>query len=70
MAWFFRVIEQDDGRWACRHGRQEYDTHPRLDQTIEHIKALAAQKRPAQLSFIAWTALSKAWNSSNDVGGD
>jgi hypothetical protein len=49
MAWFFRVIEQDDGRWACRHGRQEYDTHPRLDQAIEHIQALAAQQRPAQL---------------------
>ena len=65
MAWFFRVIEQDDDRWACRHGRQEYDTHSRLDQAIEHIKALSSDRR--SFSFIASTALSKAWNSSDDV---
>jgi hypothetical protein len=49
MVWFFRVIERDDGRWACRHGRQEFDAHPLLDEAIEHIKALAARQRPAQL---------------------
>jgi hypothetical protein len=49
MAWFFRVIEQDDGRWACRHGRQVFDTHLLLDEAIEHIRALAARQLPAQL---------------------
>jgi hypothetical protein len=49
MAWFFHVIEQDDGRWACRHGRQELDTHAVLDQAIEHITAIAALQRPADI---------------------
>jgi hypothetical protein len=49
MAWFFHVIEQHDGQWACRHGRQEYDTHPLLDQAIEHISAIASLQRPAQI---------------------
>jgi len=49
MAWFFRVIEQDDGQWACRHGRHVYDSHPLLDQAIEHISAIAALQQPAEL---------------------
>jgi len=49
VAWFFRVVELDDGRWACRHGSHEYDTHPALNQAIEHIATVAAENRPAEL---------------------
>jgi len=49
VAWFFRVVELDDGRWACRHGEQEYDTHTAVEPAIAHIKALAADHRPAEL---------------------
>jgi hypothetical protein len=49
MALFFRVIELDDGRWACRHGSLEYDIHALMNQAIEHITALAANQRPAEL---------------------
>jgi hypothetical protein len=49
VSWFFRVVEQGDDRWACRFGRHVYDTHPRLDQAIEHITTIAAMQRPAEL---------------------
>lgn len=49
MALFFHVVEQDDGRWACRHGRQEYDTHDTLEQATEHIRTLAFENRPASI---------------------
>jgi len=34
MAWYFRVIERADGRSACRHGRQQFDTHDELPQQL------------------------------------
>jgi hypothetical protein len=49
MALFFHVVEQDDGRWACRHGRHEYDTHDTLEQATEHIRVLAYESRPASI---------------------
>jgi hypothetical protein len=49
MAWFFRVIELADGRWACRHGRVEYDAHAELRHAVEHMRALAYAARPAEL---------------------
>jgi hypothetical protein len=49
MAWFFRVIELADGRWACRHGREEYDAHAELRLAIEHMRARAYPARPAEL---------------------
>ena len=50
VAWFFRVIELDDGRgWACRFGRREYDVHAELEHAIEHVKALAADHLPAEV---------------------
>ena len=49
MAWFFRVVEQDDGRWACSHGRHEYDIHTDMNHAIEHITALATHQGPAEL---------------------
>jgi hypothetical protein len=59
MASFFRVIELHDGQWACRHGRHEYDSHPLLDEAIDHIAALAARNDLRSSSFIGWTALSR-----------
>ncbi len=49
MAWFFHLIEQVDGRWACRRGLQEYDTHAELHDAVEHVRALAAAAQPAEL---------------------
>ena len=41
MAWIFHVVELTDGRWACRHGRKEYDQHDSLDVALRHIALLA-----------------------------
>jgi hypothetical protein len=49
MAWFFRVIERDDGRWACRRGGQEYDTHATVTPAIDHIRSLAGDQLLAEL---------------------
>jgi hypothetical protein len=47
--WYFRVVELGGGGWACRHGRQVLDTHPELDNAIEHITTVASAQRPATL---------------------
>ena len=49
MAWYFRVIEQHDGRWLCRHGSTIYDTHDELPHAADHIRELAANAQPALL---------------------
>lgn len=49
MAWYLRAIELDTGRWACRFGRTEYDTHAEMEQAVQHLTTLATQHRPAQL---------------------
>lgn len=49
MAWFYRVVEQDDHTWVCRHGRWIYDAHNNLDEALDHIVALAGQHRPAEV---------------------
>jgi len=58
MAWYFRVIERADGRWACRHGRQQFDTHDELHHAVEHLRALALASRPAELFLHGWMAAS------------
>ena len=45
MGWFFRVIELADGRWACRHGRVEYDAHPELRHAIIIAVVFACMRR-------------------------
>lgn len=45
----FRVIELDDGRWACRRGLQELDIHAHVDAAVDHIIAIAAQHSPSQV---------------------
>ena len=49
VAWYFRVVELADGRWACRHGLQQFDTHDELRHAVEHLRALARAARPAEL---------------------
>lgn len=49
MAWFFRVIELPDGRWACRRGSTEIDGHPMLQDAVEHISTLANGEGNAEL---------------------
>jgi hypothetical protein len=47
--YFFHAIEIDGGRWACRWGRTEYDTHALLHPAIDHLTALAGEHRPSQV---------------------
>ncbi|HEY5457208.1 MAG TPA: hypothetical protein VIJ96_17240 [Acidothermaceae bacterium] len=49
MAWYFRVIEPADGRWACRHGVEHYDSHIQLQKAVRHLRSLARDSRPAEL---------------------
>ena len=49
MAWYLRVVELSDGAWACRHGREQFDTHNRLEDAVTHLRALAAERQPAEL---------------------
>jgi len=43
--WFFRVIELDDGRWACRHGVEEFDSHGEMGDAVAHIRSIAGRTR-------------------------
>ena len=49
MAWYFRVIELADGRWACQRGVEHYDIHTQLYNAVGHLRSLAADSRPAEL---------------------
>ncbi|WP_157695628.1 hypothetical protein [Nakamurella panacisegetis] len=43
------MIEQDDGTWACRHGRTHFDVHDRLALAVAHIVELAKGSEPARI---------------------
>ena len=49
MAWYFHIVELDDGQRACRHGSTEYDQHTSLDQAIEHMRRVASEQPPASI---------------------
>lgn len=49
MAWSYRVVQQDNGRWRCRFGRQLFDEHTELAEAIEHCNQIAAEHRPANV---------------------
>ncbi|SDO88534.1 hypothetical protein SAMN04515671_2236 [Nakamurella panacisegetis] len=49
MAWFFRVMEQGDGTWACRHGQTVFDAHEALSPALTHIAELARGSGPARI---------------------
>ncbi len=44
---YFRIIEQDDGRWACRRGLAQLDVHHQMDAALAHITELAGGERPS-----------------------
>jgi Uncharacterized protein conserved in bacteria (DUF2188) len=46
---FFRVVEQDDGSWLCRRGREEFDFHAQLDDAVEHTTGIAGEDRPSKV---------------------
>jgi len=46
---YFRAIEIDGGRWACRRGRIEYDIHGLLQDAIEHLTILARAHQPSEV---------------------
>ena len=43
MTWFFRVVEQPDGRWACRFGREDLGTYPNLTVALYHLVEIATE---------------------------
>jgi hypothetical protein len=43
MPWIYRLIEQQDHRWARRYGLTEFDTHLEVDDALEHLRVLAAE---------------------------
>jgi hypothetical protein len=45
--WFFRAVQLEDGRWSCRRGIQEWDTHSHLDAALSHLFELAAPFKEA-----------------------
>jgi hypothetical protein len=47
MAWFFRVVQLENGDWQCRHGLHVFDAHSALLDAVEHCKALASEFRPS-----------------------
>ena len=48
MAWYFKAIEQAQGRWACRFGAQDLGTYPNLTvalhQMVEAAVALGGRQ--------------------------
>lgn len=50
MAWYYRAIEDTEGSWTCRHGLQDYDSHPSAEDALEHLlRALAPADEPVVL---------------------
>ena len=47
--YFFRVVEQEDGSWLCRRGREDFDTHGQRDDAIEHTTVIASEYPPSQV---------------------
>jgi hypothetical protein len=45
----YRVVEQEDGSWSCRQGRDELDCHAQLDDAIEHTTGIARANLPSQV---------------------
>jgi hypothetical protein len=49
MARYFHIVQLEDGRWRCRHGLEEFDTHASLEQARQHMRVLAAAEAPATI---------------------
>ena len=53
MAWFLRAIEQADGGWVCKFGRNVFDRHDELPEALDHLRGIGATMQPAEL-FVHW----------------
>jgi hypothetical protein len=49
VAYFFRIVEQEDGSWTCRRGRVDLDRFEQLDDAIEHTTSIASEYAPAEV---------------------
>lgn len=49
MAVYFHIVELENGAFACRHGRHEYDTHDTVEQAKAHIRTIAKAHHPASI---------------------
>jgi hypothetical protein len=48
---YFRVIEREDGMWACHHDPHDIDRHEHQDQALWHIAEIASSYRPSRILF-------------------
>ena len=44
---FFHVVEQEDGSWSCRRGREDFGWFDVLEDAIDHITAVANKNPPS-----------------------
>jgi Uncharacterized protein conserved in bacteria (DUF2188) len=49
VAYFFRIVEREDGSWSCRRGRADLDRFAQLDEAIEHTTSIASAYAPAEV---------------------
>jgi hypothetical protein len=47
--YFFHVVEQENGSWSCRRGREDFDFHAQLDDAIEHTIGIAGEHALSQV---------------------
>jgi hypothetical protein len=45
---YFRAIESAEG-WMCRQGSAVLDSHPTLQEALEHLHEVAEAARPSQV---------------------
>lgn len=50
VAYFFHVIEQEDGSWLCRRGREDFGCFDVLDDAIEHAIEFASKHTPSEVA--------------------
>jgi hypothetical protein len=43
VAYFFRIVEQDDGSWLGRRGQVVFKRFGELDDAIEHVTGIARE---------------------------
>ena len=46
---FFRVVEQADGLWSCRRGREDFCSCDQLDDAIAHTTDFAREHLPSEV---------------------
>lgn len=49
MPTWYRVVELDDGQWACRRGLEVFDHHDDKWTAIEHVTGLAQADPPSKV---------------------